>query len=137
MQPLPLFPLEDTDGRSHFFPVSVFEPLMLLISPFSLCPRLITNETPSYLQFVFPLYLWPPPPRVFPPCPTSLFFLFSIQFSPLLPWCFNSIMDVHKAQFTSRAFSIISAVNSLTVPASSPAHLSADTAGLSVCVQPA
>lgn len=31
---------------------------------------------------------------------------------------YNSIMDVHKPQFTSRAFSIISLVNSLAVPAS-------------------
>lgn len=36
--------------------------------------------------------------------------------------CFNSIMDVHKAQFTSGAFSIISLVNSLAVPAS-PLHV--------------
>lgn len=31
--------------------------------------------------------------------------------------CFDSIIGVHNAQFTSRAFSIISGVNPLTVPA--------------------
>lgn len=39
-------------------------------------------------------------------------------FLMFFPPCFNSIMDVHKAQFTSRAFSIISGVNSLAAPAS-------------------
>lgn len=51
--------------------------------------------------------------------------------------CFNSIMDVHKAQFTSRAFSIISLVNSLAVPASPPRVFAEAGPVLSVCVHPA
>lgn len=70
------------------------------------------------LPLLLPLNLWPSLPHYFP----TLSDLATLPlFHPIFPCssqCFNSIMDVHKAQFTSRAFPIISLVNSLAVPAS-------------------
>lgn len=104
----------------HFSPL-LASILIRLIQPFCFCPCLITDEHP-HLSLSSSHY-------------TSLLLL---AHSPILSdltvlplfhpifscssQCFNSIMDAHKAQFASRAFSIISPVNSLAVPAS-PLHV--------------
>lgn len=54
------------------------------------------------------------------PCDLAILSLFRPIFS-CSSQCFDSIIDVHEAQFTSRAFSIISLVNSLPVPCFSAA----------------
>lgn len=63
-----------------------------------------TYDSLSYSRHIFDL------PRLYFPTLSDLATL------PLFH-CFNSIIDVHNAQFTSWAFSIISRVNPLTVPA--------------------
>lgn len=91
--------------------------LMCLIQPLCFCPCLIIDETPTTPSFT------PTKPLAFSShyFPTLSDFATLPLFHPIFPCssqCFNSIMDVHKAQFTSRAFSIISLVNSLAAPAS-------------------
>lgn len=91
--------------------------LMCLIQPLCFCPCLIIDETPTTPSFT------PTKPLAFSShyFPTLSDFATLPLFHPIFPCssqCFSSIMDVHKAQFTSRAFSIISLVNSLAAPAS-------------------
>lgn len=113
-----------------YFPLNVLFGLWFNVSnaPSLLLSMLSSDETPTHLPLLLPPHLWSPictfsrPGR--PRYSSSSPFSFS---HVLPPPCFNSIMDVHEAQFTSRAFSIISGVNSLAVPAS-PLHVFVEAA---------
>lgn len=107
--------------------------LMCLIQPFCFCPCLI-DETPTPFSLLLPPHLRPPLCTFYPARPLYSF-LFPSNFFMFL--CLNSIMDVHKAQFTFRAFSITSLVNSLAASAFSAACLCGGRTELSVCVHPA
>lgn len=90
--------------------------LMCLIQPFWFC--LITDETPTLLPLLLCTTSLAFSLHIFSPCPTSLFFPFFHLIFSFSCQCFNAVMDVHKAQFTSLAFSITPPVNSLPLPAS-------------------